>query len=374
MIRKKYITGLLVLSIFATSFLPAFAPKAKALFGASIVLDPTVNMSIIFDTGLTLANMAARVLAQAILQRMIESTVQWANDGFEGNPAYVTDPDSFFTNIADSVAGEIIRGSDLGYLCSPFQNTIRRSLQQNYVNRGSWMPQNRYQCTLTNVVGNIEGFYDDFSQGGWQGWFGMTQRSSNNPYGAFLQAQADLDERIAKRLDLQREQLGWDSGFLSWRECTGGRAPGSGECLGFGPTKTPGSVIANQLNQVLPANMQRFINAQNLEDLVAAFVSGALNRYVFSSSDGLFSSAPPPPRVPPSPPPPTSGAGAVQTCMNNCINLYCPSSDPNSGNCNQPALNRCVNGCAGFTPPAPVPGPGGPFFPGPGPGPGNPIP
>ncbi len=225
------------------------------------------------------------------------------------------------------------------------------------------MPQNRYQCTLTGVVGNIEGFYDDFNEGGWQGWFTMTQRDSNNPYGAYLQAQLDLDERIAERLDLQREQLGWDSGFLSWSDCVR-NDPDTGRCIQRGPTRTPGSVIANQINQVLPSNMQRFINAQNLEDLVAAFVTGALNRYVFSSSDGLFSSSPPPARVPPAPPPPTSGAGSVQACMNTCMNLYCPSGDPNSNACNQPALTRCMNNCAGFSGPG-VPGPG-PGIPGPG--------
>ncbi len=117
MIRKKYITGLLVFSVFVGSFLPMFTQRAQALFGGGIVFDPIHNASTIFRTGLELANMVARALAQAILQRMIESTVDWANSGFEGNPAYVTDPDRFFTDIADDIAGEIIGGSDLGFLC-----------------------------------------------------------------------------------------------------------------------------------------------------------------------------------------------------------------------------------------------------------------
>lgn len=367
MIRKKYITGLLVLSLVFGSLLPAFAGRAQALFGSGIVFDPIHNASTIYRTVLEIANMVARALAQAILLRMINSTTEWANTGFEGNPAYVTDPERFFTDIADDIAGEIIGGSDLGYLCSPLEYPVRRALYDNYINRGGGVnPEDRYQCTLSDVVANIEGFYDDFSQGGWQGWFSMTQNSSNNPYGAYLQAQSDLDERVAKRLELQREQLGWDDGFLSIGDCT--RRTSDGRCIQTGQTRTPGSVIAAQLNQVLPANLQRFINAQNLEDLVAAFVTGALNRYVFSSSDGLFSSSPAPATPPAPPPPPTSGSGAIQACMNSCLNLYCPSGDPDDGSCNVPALNRCTNNCSGFTPPPPPPGSGS----GPGPS-GSPV-
>jgi hypothetical protein len=92
---------------------------------------------------------------------------------------------------------------------------------------------------------------------------------------------------------------------LSWSECTKTNPPqylnqggdienpehvagkAVGECIERGPVQTPGTVIASQLNKVLPANMERFINAQHLEDLVSAFVTGALNRYVFGSR-GIF--------------------------------------------------------------------------------------
>src|SRR3989344_9464800 len=115
-------------------------------------------------------------IAKITLEEILNETIEWVNNGFEGNPAYATDPAKFFTDIADGVAGEFIAGSDLGFLCSPFQVQVRLALAQTY------NPSNQFQCTLTDVVGNIEGVYDDFGQGGWDGLFSMTQNNSNNPY------------------------------------------------------------------------------------------------------------------------------------------------------------------------------------------------
>src|SRR5690606_1977900 len=131
------------------------------------------------QTTLQIADMVARSAAQAILTQMINSTVEWANNGFDGNPAYAIDPVRYIGNIADGVAGEFIGGTELGFLCSPFQAQIRLSLQKQYT-RGA-----QFQCTLSEVVGNIEDFYQDINQGGWDAWFVMTQNPQNNPYGAF---------------------------------------------------------------------------------------------------------------------------------------------------------------------------------------------
>lgn len=291
MFRKLFITCLVALSLVSSSLSPLFARKAEAQWA-------------VFDvpqTARMLADMVGRRVAQVVIQRMVNSTVNWASSGFQGNPAYVTNPRRFFQDIADGVAGEFIMGSDLGFLCSPFQLQIRMALRRQY------LQDERFQCTLSGVIGNIEGFYGDFSQGGWDGWFTMTQNNSNNPYGAYLDAQIEMDRRIANAIGLQQQQLDWNQGFLSWSSCVRNNPPPTindemglpipnpdhvpgtavGECVERGPTQTPGSVIAAQLNNVLPANMNRYINAQHVEDLVEAFISGSLNRFVFGSQ-GLF--------------------------------------------------------------------------------------
>ena len=73
-------------------------------------------------------DLIAITIAKLALEQILNATTAWVNKGFEGNPAYVTDPMQFFTKIADNIAGEFIRGSELGFLCSPFQAKIRIAL------------------------------------------------------------------------------------------------------------------------------------------------------------------------------------------------------------------------------------------------------
>src|SRR3989344_8765690 len=41
------------------------------------------------------------IVVKAALERILDSTVEWINSGFEGNPAFVTDPKQFYSDIAD---------------------------------------------------------------------------------------------------------------------------------------------------------------------------------------------------------------------------------------------------------------------------------
>ena len=279
MFRKQFITFILILSFISSTFyLPVFTPRTQAIFGlGDIVIDVKALARAIIDGG-------AMIAAQRLIDSMVRSTVDWAQTGFEGNPAYVTNPNQYFTNIADGVAGEFIEGSDLGYLCSPFQTQIRLALQRQYI-----QPY-QFQCTLTEVVGNIDAFYNDFSEGGWDGWFRMTQNSANNPIRSYIDGKNELDRRIAKALDTANKQLDWNQGFLSWAECIRTDVD-TGECLERGPVKTPGATIKAQLDRVLPSGLNKLITVQHIEQLISGFATGLLNRYVFGPR-GLFDNGP----------------------------------------------------------------------------------
>jgi hypothetical protein len=301
MLKRKIITFFLLLSFITPFFyLPSQAPRAHAVFGfGDLVIDIKALAERIVD-GIAMA------LAQQIIDRMVASTVKWAQTGFDGNPAYAVDPRQYFTDIADGVAGDFVRGSDLSYLCSPFQANIKLSLVQQYYN-----PQ-PFQCTLTDVVENIEGFYDSFSQGGWDAWFSLTQNETNNPYGAYLKAKIELDSRIASKVGLENQQLDWNQGFLSWKvDCPAaqtvtaaqaaewandpemynhqGLPYKAGDCLDNNlKVATPGSTIKAQLDKVLPSGLDKLITAQHVDQLVSAFATGLLQKFVFGP-DGLFS-------------------------------------------------------------------------------------
>ncbi|MEX2013420.1 MAG: hypothetical protein WD897_00695, partial [Parcubacteria group bacterium] len=267
-------------------------------------------------------DLVAITIAKVALEEILNATTDWINSGFEGNPAYATNPRQFFTNIADNIAGEFIAGSDLAFLCSPFQVQIRLALQRYHTQR------RQFQCSLTKVVGNIEAFYDDFSQGGWDGWFSMTQNDANNPYGAYLEAKIELDSRVANALGIQREQLSWNSGFLSWSECVAEDSE-TGECRERGPTKTPGVVIESQLEGVLGSGVRQLELADELDELVSALFGQLLKQVVFGAQ-GLFSenSGPPPPLLALGISKSGNGSGTITSslgdinCGTTCFALY----------------------------------------------------
>ena len=298
---KRFLSFILILSLITPFFyMPRQAKRAETFLGfGDIVVDVKHLVERIADN-------LAMTLAQQMIDRMVQSSVKWMQSGFEGNPAYVTDPRQFFTDIADQTAGSFIQ-KDLGYLCSPFQANIRLSLMQEY-----YEPQ-PFQCTLSEVTDNIEGFFDDFSQGGWDAWFSMTQNPTNNPYGAYLKARVEIDSRIANAIGLEREDLDRNQGFLSYKKCpaeytvTDAQAAAwkdnpeiynskglkyqAGDCLddNLKTTVTPGTTLKAQLDKVLPSGLEKLISAQHMDQLVSGFAAGLLNKYVFGSK-GLFAS------------------------------------------------------------------------------------
>lgn len=240
----------------------------------------------------------AITMVKQVLERMVDSTVEWINNGFDGNPAYVTDPKQYFTDLADGVAGEFIgdvtsQGTPLDFLCSPFKAQIKLSLRTQYTK------SDQFQCTLTGIVGNIDSFYNDFSQGGWDAWFSMTQNSDNNPYGAYLGAKIELDSRLAAAIGLEGKQLDWGKGFLSYQPCVvhedvysfpeNGGAPTrtTGKCLVKGPIQTPGTAIEDGLSHVLGTGVRQLELADEFDELVGALVARALQDTVLGAT-GLF--------------------------------------------------------------------------------------
>ena len=264
-----------------------------SIFGVSI------NLPFGMDT-------IAIAIVKHSLERIVDSTTEWVSNGFNGNPAYVTNPKQYFADIADGTAGEFIYGSDLGFLCSPFQANIRLSLAQQY-----YQPR-QFQCTLTGITGNIEDFYNDFSSGGWDSWFSMTQNPTNNPYGAYVEAKIELDSRIASAVGLKQSEYAVNDGFLSWADCletnppayiddpgTDGNlssrrpnpahVPGvaDGACIKKGPVKTPGSVIQGQLENVLGTGVRQLELADEFDELIGALLKQLLEKTVFGAQ-GLF--------------------------------------------------------------------------------------
>lgn len=247
-------TLLIIIAIFA---LGGASNKAHALIAvptntmletAPSAIKRTADTTMLQVKGYVLDGLAWTV-AKIMLQQVTASVVNWINSGFEGSPAFLTNPGAFFADTADQITGAFIASNGtLSRLCSPFSIDIRLGLALSSTGQlGS-----RYTCTLSTVIQNlknssvnvngqvtyngsavagggvsasgygasVDGFVNgDFNQGGWPAFIAMTTEPQNNIYGAFLQAKSDLDYQIATKQNNIRLDLQMGRGFMSWQQC-----------------------------------------------------------------------------------------------------------------------------------------------------------
>jgi hypothetical protein len=95
----------------------------------------------------------------------------------------------------------------------------------------------------------------------WADWQQYTQDPYNNPYGATLGGQVQLDNRIAQSLGIQSKLLDWGGGFLSSKD------PVTGDIT------SPGSTIEKQVNERLGSGQRRLEMADEFDEIVNALVN-----------------------------------------------------------------------------------------------------
>lgn len=359
--HKKLFSFAIIAVMFTSSFLPFFSRKAEAQW---VTWDPgnfvPNAISSTADWSTFMKEYALDAVAvqtvNMIIERVTASTVNWINSGFKGSPAYVQDPEKYFLDLGDKIAGEfIMKDPRLSNLCGPISARVRLALTQNYIGERQW------SCTLSQVGNNLENFMNDFSQGGWDNFFEVTQRQQNNPIGAFMQAQSELSAQLNSRSESARMQLGWGTGFLSKKTCVrhseavqGETITGERQLIGIDaegneiygdpinqtlpdvPPKcieekivTPGSVIEDQLNNVLGIGNEKLAVADEINEIVSALLNQMLNRVIGGVGNGLFGASQP-----------SSAGGRVFTdILNQKSNTAAQQAD-NSSSCD-PAVKFC---------------------------------
>lgn len=327
--NKKFIAGLMILTILFTSFSPIFAKKAEAFiftdwvnFAVNVVTSVGVNSLWVKEYAL---DSVAYTITNLIIERIAASTVNWINSGFKGSPAFVTNPEAYFKDMGDKIAGDyIFKNPDLNFLCGPISAKIKLALTKSYLNEPQW------QCTLTQVGKNMEDFMNNFEKGGWDSFFEVSQQTQMNPIGAYLQAENQMYLQISTRQGTIKEDLLQGNGFMSYRKCKAGTEIVNGgdsqcvdsynSCLKNGKaskeecsdalkrcdanigkveagdckesdkeTLTPGSVIQNQLNDALGMGNQRIAVADEINEIVSALLNQLFAKVVGTIGSGLKS-------------------------------------------------------------------------------------
>ncbi len=225
-------------------------------------------------------------ITNSLIEYVANTTIKWANSGFNGSPAFIDNMDNFLENLADQEAGTFIntiardiKGGGIN-LCSNFKVSVSIGLSNYYSKGGNY--RNTSSCTLTKVVGNIDKFMNgNFQEGGWAGWFSMTQNPQNNRIGATIMATDELYARISAKNNTAKFELGLNNGFLNYTKCT---EPGNKKSC---KTLTPGTVIQSSLEKSLGLPKDRLVIAQKFDQVISAVVENlikvALNEVLTSS-------------------------------------------------------------------------------------------
>lgn len=305
------VIAMCVISVFAASAIttpikahaqaacPAIGALGVAGGGAAAIAAPTGfpvadKANLVVNTK-TAADVSTQTLVQCVLdglawttakvavQSLTRSMVNWINSGFQGSPQFVTDLEQNLTYLGDAVAEDFIFQIDRQVMSetgvsirSPFQDQITQLVRNEYYRTtGSWgLNYTLYQYS-NDPAAFIQG---DFSQGGFDAYFAMTQNDANNPLFAYQRASDQLWARVDNSRQQRLRELDWGRGFLPWRGPCATAPAGSdvnlarAEGCPFSAVRTPGSIVEDQLAHTLGSGVRQLELADSVNEIVGALM------------------------------------------------------------------------------------------------------
>lgn len=232
-------------------------------------------------------NSMAYCIVNGMIIYIADSTLQWINTGFEGNPAFLANPDQFFKDLANQEKVAFIQnlayGANSG-VCDVFKSSMVSAILsrygQNQRGYGGGYQNGGYGqgygqnggfngCSFDQKPGQLNLFVGgNFTEGGgWDSWYKLTQSPQNNPYDTYFRTSDRMNSQVqAVELSKTRE-LNWNNGYLSFRKCENEKQ-NKKDC----PITTPGTIIQSKINSTLNLGTDRLILAEKFDQVVTAVI------------------------------------------------------------------------------------------------------
>ena len=161
-----------------------------------------------------LLKIAFNKFKKRLLDRLTDDVVGWIS-GVNGKPQFVGNFGDVLKSTADAALGDTVQALGAGKLCN---TKLSVELRLNLVKPTPDHFSQNVSCTLSNVVGNISAFADNFKNGGWIGYQELNGLQ-NNKYGLQLLAFDELDSRTTQKTDAAKTEAAGSNGFLSTKLC-----------------------------------------------------------------------------------------------------------------------------------------------------------
>lgn len=283
----------------------------------------TYNLSIqkstsAVDTNENCMNAIGKAVVKILIQKMTLGIVNWIQTGDSGKPLFLTNPGKYFADIG--------KNEILGFgleINNPSKYPFGKAFMQNVANGFNNKFADNAQYSLDKMIQNTNPQYSaitfnaDFSQGGWNAWDAMVQNQANNPLGFQLMASNELQMRLAgtvkSNAEIASDTLLQGGGFLGDERCTDPwgvtreenevalkemqgyntdiRTPYNPDTGALARLckkweyVTPGAVIANKLTTVVNYNDNALLDAETINDAMAAILDATMARFTRELTD-----------------------------------------------------------------------------------------
>ncbi|MDP1629459.1 MAG: hypothetical protein Q8L57_02450 [bacterium] len=208
----------------------------------------------------------------------ITEKLQTMNDG---NPIGIEDYYDYLTGPGIRTRKIFSTELDENFLCESFNTQIKQMVKPGV--KFSEKGAGGAACTISDTVSDINAFYDDFSQGGWQA-FNQLFEPQNNIFGASLLTRQELAMRQQMAYETAKTEALANQGYYSQKECE--EEGEDGICL-KSKIITPGYVFAELAGKVAMADLDYLPNAGDLEPYSEEIGDTFLDR-MFEELKGLF--------------------------------------------------------------------------------------
>jgi hypothetical protein len=228
-------------------------------------------------------NPAIKALVKGISSIFLQSLAGWVRSGFRGAPQFVDNPEQFFKNLARN--GQINHQLQLmaTKLCYPMGQNF--SGPQAALQTPSFQGYPSLKCTMKTP--NVQGFFDDFSNGSWQ-TYGEVSEPHNNVYGMLALIGENEAVEMEKKMAQGNSEMIASQGFLGIKQCAVSaifKAAVDGEnftqesCAQM-KNVTPGSVVGSKITANLNQDVASWVDTHALGDIVGALINDVLNKLI----------------------------------------------------------------------------------------------
>lgn len=230
-------------------------------------------------------------VVKAIVNEINKQTVSWIQGN--GTPKFVTDWKGFVKNAGMEAVNQTISQSKLADLCTPFAPQLRVAL----------IPETKpisqtAKCTLSDIVANVQGFYDNFKNGGWLA-YGEAIKPENNLYMQLVIFGDETKIKTNLNQETTKQEAAAGSGFLSVSKCVEDdsqalyeECAANAESQGSNPedcyawaaqaasctkkqVQTPGDAVAASVKNLIGSDN---IYVSGVQSIISAAINAGINR------------------------------------------------------------------------------------------------